>query len=425
VANDRDIAFEMAGSSVRYGAGVTRELGVDLADRGHHRVMVVTDRVVAELPPVGAVLESLERSKIHIVLYDYVRVEPTDQSLRDAIEVARRESCDAFVAVGGGSSIDTAKIANLYSTHPPSDFLDYVNPPVGKGLAVPGPLRPLFAIPTTAGTGSETTGVAVFDLERMHVKTAVSSRFLKPTLGYLDPEHTRTLPPAVTASTGLDVLCHAVESYTAIPFTRRPRPSRPSLRPTYQGANPISDVWSLEALRMVATHLVRAFENPDDDEARGQMMLAASFAGIGFGSAGVHVPHAMAYPVAGGVKGYRSPGYPSDHALVPHGFSVVLNAPAVFRYTASASPERHLAAVEALGVDISRRKKEDAGHILADRITWFMERLGAPANLRDVGYTTADIPILVEGTLAQERLTKLSPRAVHADTLARLFEDAM
>ena len=425
MVNERDIAFEMAASAVRYGAGVTREIGVDLADRGHKRVMVVTDRVVAGLPPVTTVLDSLQASKIGIVLYDYVRVEPTDTSLRDISEVALRESCDAFVAVGGGSAIDTAKAANLYSTHPPRDFLDYVNPPIGKGLAVPGPLKPLFAIPTTAGTGSETTGVAVFDLEQMHVKTGISSRYLKPTLGYLDPEHTRTLPPAVTASAGLDVLCHAVESYTVIPFTERPRPARPSLRPTYQGANPISDVWSLQALRMVATHLGRVFDDAGDDEARGQMMLAASFAGIGFGSAGVHLPHAMAYPVAGGVKSYRAPGYPPDHPLVPHGFSVILNAPAVFRYTARANPERHLTAAEALGADVSRCKKEDAGRVLADRIRWFMHRLRVPENLRAVGYSTSDIPALVHGTMAQERLTKLSPRQVNADTLARLFEDAM
>ena len=425
MANERDIAFEMAASAVRYGAGVTGEIGVDLADRGHKRVMVVTDRVVAGLPPVTAVLDSLQASKIAVVLYDYVRVEPTDTSLRDISEVALRESCDAFVAVGGGSAIDTAKAANLYSTHPPRHFLDYVNPPIGKGLAVPGPLKPLFAIPTTAGTGSETTGVAVFDLEQMHVKTGISSRYLKPTLGFLDPEHTRTLPPAVTASAGLDVLCHAVESYTVIPFIERPRPARPSLRPTYQGANPISDVWSLHALRMVAAHLVRVFDDAGDDEARGQMMLAASFAGIGFGSAGVHLPHAMAYPVAGGVKSYRAPGYPPDHPLVPHGFSVILNAPAVFRYTARASPERHLIAAEALGADVSRCKKGDAGQVLADRITWFMQRLRVPENLRAVGYSTSDIPALVQGAMAQERLTKLSPRAVDADTLARLFEEAM
>jgi len=312
-----------------------------------------------------------------------------------------------------------------YSTHPPGDFLDYVNPPIGKGLAVPGPLKPLFAVPTTAGTGSETTGVAVFDLERLHLKTGVSSRHLKPTLGYLDPEHTRSKPPAVAASAGLDVLCHAVESYTALPFTDRPRPARPALRPPYQGANPISDVWSLEALRMVARYLVRAVDDPSDDEARAQMMLAASFAGIGFGNAGVHLPHAMAYPVAGGVKSYRAPGYRVDHPLVPHGVSVILNAPAAFRFTAVASPDRHLAAAEALGADVSKCRREDAGRVLADRITWFMRRLKIPSGIREVGYSPADIPLLVEGTLAQKRLTQLSPKPVDGEALARIFEDAM
>jgi hydroxyacid-oxoacid transhydrogenase len=405
VSKDRDIAFEMAASSVRYGAGVTRELGADLADRGHHRVMVVTDRVVAALPPVAAVLETLERHKIHVVLYDYVRIEPTDASLRDAIEVASRESCDAFVAVGGGSAIDTAKIANLYSTHPPADFLDYVNPPIGKGLPVPGPLKPLIAIPTTAGTGSETTGVSIFDLTRLHAKTGIASRLLKPTLGLVDPENTRTLPAEVAASSGLDILSHAVESFTAVPYTARPRPDRPSLRPAYQGSNPISDLWSLQAMRLVNQFLVRAVEDPGDDEARANMLLAASYAGIGFGNAGVHLPHGMSYPVSGQVRDYRAPGYAADHPLVPHGVSVILNAPAVFRFTAAADPSRHLAAAEALGADDRQRPTADAGEILADRITWFMQRLNVPNGLRAVGYTTADIPALVEGTLPQHRVT--------------------
>lgn len=415
----------MAASAVRYGAGVTREIGMDAVDRGLGRVMVVTDPVVRHLAPVATVLESLHVNHVEAVIYDRVRIEPSDASFMDAIEAARREFCDGFIAIGGGSVIDTAKAANLYTTHPPVDFFDYVNAPIGRGLAVPGPLKPLFAIPTTAGTGSETTGVAVFDLVQRHVKTGISSRFLKPTLGYLDPDHTRTLPPAVAASAGLDVLCHAVESYTVVPFTARLRPERPSMRPTYQGTNPISDVWSLQALRMVAKYLVRAVENPDDDEARGNMMLAASFAGIGFGSAGVHLPHAMAYPVAGGVRRYVAPGYPADHPLVPHGFSVTLNAPAVFRFTAAASPERHLAAAEALGADTHRARAADAGRILADRIVWFMQRLQVPEGLQAVGYSSGDIPALVEGTLAQERLTKLSPRPADAETLARLFEEAM
>ena len=124
---------------------------------------------------------------------------------------------------------------NLYVTYPPADFLDYVNPPIGKGLPVPGPLKPLIAIPTTAGTGSETTGVTIFDFKKMHAKTGIASRRLKPTLGLLDPENTRTMPASVAASSGLDILSHAVESFTALPFTGRPLPARPLLRPGVSG----------------------------------------------------------------------------------------------------------------------------------------------------------------------------------------------
>ena len=420
-----ETAFEMAVSSVRFGAGVTREVGMDLLDWGVRNVLVLTDPVLRKLPPVATVLESLQANGVRSTLYDQVRVEPTDESFQHAIAFARQGDYDGFVAVGGGSTIDTAKAVNLYVTYPPADFLDYVNPPIGKGLPVPGPLKPLIAIPTTAGTGSETTGVSIFDLTRMHAKTGIASRRLKPTLGLLDPENTRSMPWQVAASSGLDILSHAVESFTALPYSERPRPERPLLRPAYQGSNPISDVWSLEALRMVAKYLVRAVEDPGDDEARAQMLLAASYAGVGFGNAGVHLPHGMSYPVSGNVKSYLTGGYVTDHPLVPHGFSVILNAPAVFRYTASARPERHLQAAEALGVDVSRVRAGDAGKILADRITWFMQRLKTPNGLREVGYTTSDIPALVEGTLPQHRVTKLSPRVAGPEELGRLFEEAM
>jgi hydroxyacid-oxoacid transhydrogenase len=421
----RDTAFEMAVSSVRFGAGVTREVGMDLAEIGARHAIVLTDPVVARLPPAAAVLESLESNGIRATVYDRVRVEPTDQSFLDAITFARDTGADAFVAVGGGSVLDTAKAVNLYTTYPPDDFLDYVNPPIGAGRPVPGPLKPLMAVPTTAGTGSETTGVAIFDLTRLHAKTGIANRRLKPTLGYLDPDNTRTLPPAVAASSGLDVLSHAIESYTALPYTARPRPDRPALRPAYQGSNPISDVWALQALRLVDAFLVRAVEEPSDDEARAQMLLAASYAGVGFGNAGVHLPHGMSYPVSGNVRSYRAPGYAADHPLVPHGMSVILNAPAVFRFTASANPERHLQAAAALGADVSGARAADAGRVLADRIVWFMQRLKMPNGLGAIGYSTADIPALVEGTMPQHRVTKLSPRPATADDLAALFEAAM
>ncbi|MEZ5355406.1 MAG: hydroxyacid-oxoacid transhydrogenase [Bryobacteraceae bacterium] len=424
-----EIAFEMAASNIRFGAGVTREVGMDLADLGLGRALVITDPVVAMLAPVATALESLEAAGVAFHVYDRVRVEPSDASFQAAIEFAGRHEFDSIVAVGGGSAIDTAKAVNLYTCYPPENFLDYVNPPIGKGKPVPGPLKPLIAIPTTAGTGSETTGVAIFDMESLHAKTGIAHRRLKPALGLLDPDNTRTLPPQVAASAGLDVLCHAVESYTAIPYGTRPLPERPILRPAYQGSNPISDIWSMHALAITAKYLPRVYRDADDAEARGQMLLAASYAGVGFGNAGVHLPHGMSYPVSGMAaaleKGFRMQGYPTDHPMVPHGVSVILNAPAVFRYTAAASPERHLKAAELLGANVSGANPADAGKLLADRISTIMRELDIPEGLRALGYQTSHIPQLVEGTLPQHRVTKLSPRPANADQLAKLFEDAM
>ena len=420
----KDTAFEMATSNIRYGPGVTSEVGMDLGDRGIEQVMVVVDPQLAEQPTVTDVLERLEAEKIRFTVFDRVRIEPTDASFKEAIEAARSHAYDGYVAVGGGSTMDTAKVANLYATYP-ADFLDYVNPPIGKGIPVPGPLRPLIAIPTTAGTGSETTGVAIFDLVDLHAKTGIAHPRLRPTLGLVDPDNTRTLPTAVAASTGLDVLSHAAESYTALPFDARPKPERPLFRPAYQGSNPISDIWSLEALRMVRRYLVRAVEDPDDQEARGMMLLAASYAGIGFGNAGVHLPHGMSYPVSGMVRDFKPDGYTVDEPLVPHGMSVILNAPAVFRFTAPSCPERHLRIAEVLGADVSGARPEDAGRILADQIIALMQRLRMPNGLSAVGYSHEDVPALVKGTLPQHRVTKLSPRPAGEEDLQRMFEDAM
>jgi len=419
-----EYAFEMAASGIRYGAGVTREIGADLAELRARNVALFTDAKVGKLPPALAVFESLESNHVPYSVFDQVRVEPSDDSMREAIRFATDGGFDAFVAVGGGSTIDTAKVANLFSCWP-ADFLDYVNPPVGQGKPVPGALKPLFAIPTTAGTGSETTGVAIFDYKPLHAKTGIAHRRLKPTLGIVDPENTRTLPPEVAASSGLDVLSHAVESWTAIPYQQRPRPDRPVMRPAYQGSNPISDIWSMESLRMMSKYLRRAVADPSDDEARGAMMLAAAFAGIGFGNAGVHLPHGMSYPVSGLVRGYYAPGYDPDHPIVPHGMSVIVNAPAVFRFTASVMPERHLKAAEVLGADVSRARAEDAGKILADQIIRFMRDLKMPNGLKALGYGSSDIGALVEGTLPQHRVTKLSPRPASPEDLAAIFEENM
>ena len=419
-----ETAFSMDTSSIKYGPGVTREVGWDMEEQDARRVMVVTDPGLTASEAVATALESLRKHGIDAVLFDQASVEPTDISFKEAIKFAQEGNFDGFVAVGGGSSMDTAKAANLYSTHP-ADFMTYVNPPIGKGVPIPGALKPLVAVPTTAGTGSETTGVAIFDYLEMKAKTGIAHRSLRPVKGIIDPNNTRTLPKMVAACTGLDQLTHALEALTGLPYNQRPAPEHPKMRPAYQGSNPISDIWASQAIRMISANLVQAIENPSDDEARGNILLAATYAGIGFGNGGVHLAHGMSYPVSGMVREYVPQDYPPGHPIVPHGMAVVLHAPAVFRFTASANPATHLYAASLMGKDIADAKPEEAGEILAGAVVELMQNVGMPNGLNAVGFGPEDVDKLVEGTLPQHRVTKLSPRPASAEDLKQMFLDSM
>lgn len=329
--------------------------------------------------------------------------------------------------------MDTAKLMNLYTTFPEADFLDFVNAPLGKGQPITSKLKPLVAVPTTAGTGSETTGTAIFDLVEKKAKTGIAHRNLKPTLGICDPINTRTMPSSVHASSGLDVLCHSLESWTAIPYSERtPRPQNPIQRPAYQGANPISDIFSLQALRDTVKYLPRAVKDPDDFEAQSKMLLAATLAGVGFGNAGVHLCHGMSYPISSQNPGYKHSGYAVDTPIIPHGVSVAVTAPSVFKYTGPSNPERHLAAAEAFGVDISNVKAESAGEVLSEALAKFLVDLGdQPRGLKALGFDRSHVSTLVEGTIPQARVLMLAPNLdtsggqEEREQLTQLFEDAM
>lgn len=416
--------FQVDPRPFKFGPGAAAELGSDARTLGIGRAAVFTDARTRGLAATARALDSLKNGKIAFEVFDQTRVEPTDDSFLEAAEFMRGDRFDGIISIGGGSVIDTAKAANLYSCHP-AEFLDYVNPPIGAGRPVPGPLLPHIACPTTAGTGSEATGVAVFDLTRQKLKTGISSRWLKPTLGVIDPEFTYELPPLVTAATGFDVLTHAIESYTARPFNRRPRTGDPAARPPYQGANPHSDSGSMEAIRLGGRYLLRAVNEPGDTEARIAVMYAATLAGVSFGNAGVHIPHAMSYSVAGRIQGYFPPGWPADHSMCPHGISVIVNAPAAFRLTGRSDPERHLAVAAALGARIEDAGRGDAGEILAARLIEMMRASGIPNGLGELNYDASHVTTLAQGALKQQRLLNLSPVAVDQAILENLYRDAM
>ena len=419
-----DEAFSVDASTITFGPGVLAEAGDHAKALGIERIALMTDAGLTRTPHVAKVERSLKQAGLDVVLYDEVRVEPTDESFLAAARFAQEGKFDGYISVGGGSVIDTCKAANLFATYP-AEFLTYVNAPIGGGQPIPGPLKPHIACPTTCGTGSECTGIAIFDLLAMKAKTGIVSRRLRPALALIDPEVTYTLPDRVVAASAFDVLSHALESYTAVPYTRRKAPARPSLRPMSQGANPWSDLGCREALRLAGEYMVRGVTDASDHEARGQLMWGATLAGIAFGNAGCHAPHGMSYSVSGLVREFRPEGYPEGEPIVPHGMSVIVNAPSVFRFTADACPDRHLEGAGCLGADLRGAGEEDAGEVLSGKIISLMKATGVPNGLGGVGYGETDIPALTEGSYPQRRLLENAPRDISKDELSGLYRNAM
>jgi hydroxyacid-oxoacid transhydrogenase len=419
-----ETAFSVAVSGLNFGPGVLAEAGETLAALGCRRVAIFTDATVGRLEAVAAARTSLQAAGLDSALFDGVHVEPTDRSFQAATEWARAGRFDGFVSVGGGSVMDTCKAAALYSTYP-ADFLAYVNAPIGEGRPVPGPLPPHVACPTTSGTGSECTGIAVFDHLDLKAKTAIASRHLRPTRALIDPTLTRSLPAMVVAASGFDVLCHALESFTARSYEARPRPASARARPMSQGRNPWSDVGAREALRLAGRFLVRAVRDATDAEAREALSWAATLAGIAFGNAGCHLPHAMSYSVAGLVRDYRCPGYPQAEALVPHGISVVVNAPGVFHALAPHLPQRHLEAARLLGADTAQAQLEDAPELISTALRGLMAATGVPANPASLGYGPGDVPALTRGAMLQKRLVDNAPVPVDTAQVQSLFEASL
>jgi hydroxyacid-oxoacid transhydrogenase len=412
--------FTWGAPPLKFGAGASDELGFDLSQYGVRRVLILTDAGLAERGIPHRIAEGLKRYDIAAEIFDGVHIEPTDDSMDKAAGYAREQGpWDGFVAVGGGSAIDTAKAVNLLTGG--GELMDYINKPIGRAQT-PGPLKPLVAVPTTAGTGAESTSMCILDVLSMKVKTGISHWRLRPTMAVVDPLLTMTLPAEVTAAAGMDIVCHALESYTARWYGSYDR-KRPEERVTYCGSNPVSDLWCERSMGLVAKSFRRCVHEGDDVDARSDMMLAATFAGMGFGNAGVHIPHANAYPIAGMVRDYVPAGYPPDEAIVPHGQAVSLTAPEAFRFCFDSAPQRHLRAAELLapGRDADEEPRERLPRVLVD----LMRDIGIPNGIGGVGYTEADVPDLVPGTMKQQRLLSTCPRTPTEEEIAGILTNSV
>jgi alcohol dehydrogenase class IV len=419
-----DRGFTLGMPTFTFGPGVLAEAGDNARELGLRRVALFTDRGLVGGEHVAKVKSSLAAAGVDTVVYDEVRIEPTDASLQEAARFARDAAVDGYVSVGGGSVMDTCKAANLYATHP-AEFMTYVNAPIGAGQRAPGPVKPHIACPTTSGTGSETTGIAIFTLTALNAKTGIISRRLIPDVALVDPEVTRSLPASVVASTGFDCMSHALESITARVYPRRLNPAQGIARPVSQGANPFSDALAGQALESVGRFLVRAVRDASDTEARTEMMYAAMLAGIAFNAAGCHLPHGLSYAVSGLARDWHVDGYPAGKSLVPHGMAVVLNNPSVWRHTAPAHPQRHLRCAHHLGAEDRGATADDAGEVLATRIIGLMRATGMPNGLTALGFGEADVGALATGAEPQYRVIKNAPVDIGRPELESLFRSAL
>jgi len=419
-----DRGFTVGMPTFTFGAGVLGEAGDHARELGLARVALFTDPRLASGEYVRTVRASLGAAGVESTVYGDVAIEPTDASFQEAARFAAEGRFDGYVSVGGGSVIDTCKAANLYASQP-AEFMTYVNAPIGGGQKVPGPVKPHIACPTTSGTGSETTGIAIFNLRSLNAKTGIISRRLIPDVALIDPTVTVTLPKHAIAATGFDCMSHALESLTARAYPRRLNPAKGTSRPVSQGANPFSDMLAAEALKSVGAFLVRAVNDPSDTEARTEMMYAAMLAGIAFNAAGCHLPHGLSYAVSGLAKDWHVPGYPEEKSLVPHGMAVVLNNPSVWRATSRCSPERHLHGAQCLAAETRGATGADAGEILAQRVVELMRATTMPNGLSALGFDASHVDALATGAEPQYRVIRNAPIDVGRDELKALFRAAL
>jgi len=416
--------FTVAIPKLTFGRGSLGDCGARAMAHGIKKVALFTDPYLESGPLVSIVQESLQRASIDYVVFSDIRIEPDDDTVMKAGKFVQEAVVDGVISVGGGSVIDTAKAALLVAAHG-GNIREYFAPPVGAGKSIPGPVAPHIACATTSGTGSECTSISVIRVNELDTKFVVANPQLLPDVAIVDPQCCDSLPANVVASTGFDLLSHALECYTAKAYTRHLEVADPNTRQFIQGANPFSDLSAKEALDIVGKYLQRGVSDNTDREARDNLMWGATLAGIAFGNSGTHLPHAMSYGVTHLMKDVTSQDYRVASPFVPHGISVIVCAPSVFRYTAAAQPERHLEGAAMLGADSKGATPDEAGEVLSKRLIEMMRDADIPNGLSGIGFAADDVAALAESSSRQARAIANAPRESNLVDIENMYAGAI
>ncbi len=389
----------LAPTRVIAGRDLLGSVGGEFGREGAKRVLIVTDEVIRATGLVDRVDNGVVDGGLEVAgIFDGVPQDSDSAVVAAVAAMAHEVGADSILAVGGGSVMDTAKLANVVFVHggTPRDWEGYYGLPRaddGDGRSIE--LAPLACIPTTAGTGSEVSFVAVIKDREEHVKYQIADLPMYPRLAILDPESTRTLPPRLAAATGMDAMTHAIEGYVSSDWS------------------PHTDAYAMAALRMIRDNLQRAVEHPDDDDARGNMLIAANLAIIPTSQAACGIAHSMAHACGA-------------HFDVPHGVANAITLPWSIVFNAAGGEDiaaRYRDINEIFGVETGG-SGDTIGQELADHITGLVATLGLPTRLSQVGVTEAGIPDLVEGAMG-DGCTVVNPREPTEEEFADLYGRAL
>ena len=417
-------SFTVAMPRLTVGRGTLVEVGERTAALGVKRVALFTDPHLLDGPLVTIVKDSLKQASVEYAVFSDIRVEPDDDSVTRGAAFLADARCEAMVSVGGGSVMDTAKAVLVLHCHG-GNPVDYFAPPIGAGKPITGPLLPHIACPTTAGTGSECTSISVLRISSLDTKFVIASPCMLPTVAIVDPQVCDSLPSNAIASTGFDLCCHALECYTARAYTQHTKIGAPGSRQYIQGANPFSDLSAREAMQIVGKYLERGVRDASDREARDNLMWGATLAGIAFGNSGTHLPHALSYGITHLMKDITTDGYPVSAPFIPHGISVIVTAPSIFRYTAKATPDRHLEGADCLMADAKGATPDDAGEVLSKRLIELMKATNMPNGISAVGFDETRLDALTNSSIRQGRAIANAPRESNQVDIENMYRGAL